>query len=646
MAHDVFISYSNQDKLTADAMCATLEAQGIRCWIAPRDIIPGQEWGEAIVGGITEARVMVVVFSHHSNESRQVMREVERAVNAGLAVLPFRIEDVTPSGSMEYFLSSMHWLDALTDNMEEHILSLAANVQSLLGKAGEAPKRRVPGAAAPAARKTPKAKSPFLSGRLKFISGAAVVVLALFILFFDFGGEEGDTVVEGEDGAAAIAVMEAAGIRKLKIEKVDEQDAPAAGVQFSASLTDDGIALTDKLKWNIYDENNKRIKSAHDIVPKFALPAGVYRLEVERDGLKGAAVFKSRDEKATSYAVVLGAGWMQASAVVAEGGQPMGDGLAWQVFDDATDPKKPLLKNYADQPRLLFFEGTYRVTANKGNAATEGAVEIRQGETVTTQLVLGAGTLVMTATLEEGGSPVSSDLAWQVYPADQPEDKSPVAKTYDAKTSLLVPAGRYRVRASHHHAQAYVVTNVEAGDTTEGVVNLNAGGLRALARLEGKGTQMSGDLSWHLNTPATGMGGKAKRITRTYDDTPAFVIPAGDYELTLKSGTAETTVTASVTPGQVTELEVVISVGRIQVAVVDGDGKTEFEKKPSCQIMTRAEGAFGPKPKQVSKFYGTAGEAILASGAYTVNCKAEDREGTADADIQSGDVTTVQLVIS
>ena len=48
------------------------------------------------------------------------MREVERAVHAGLAVMPFRTEDITPSGSMEYFLSSMHWLDALTGNMAQH----------------------------------------------------------------------------------------------------------------------------------------------------------------------------------------------------------------------------------------------------------------------------------------------------------------------------------------------------------------------------------------------------------------------------------------------------------------------------------------------------------------------------------------------
>jgi hypothetical protein len=41
MAHDVFISYSKNDKLTADAVGAKLEAAHIRCWIAPRDIFAG-----------------------------------------------------------------------------------------------------------------------------------------------------------------------------------------------------------------------------------------------------------------------------------------------------------------------------------------------------------------------------------------------------------------------------------------------------------------------------------------------------------------------------------------------------------------------------------------------------------------------------
>lgn len=72
MAHDVFISYSHHDKPQADAVCATLEAKGIRCWIAPRDVIPGQEWGAAIVEAIRASRVMVLVFSSHANPRRRL----------------------------------------------------------------------------------------------------------------------------------------------------------------------------------------------------------------------------------------------------------------------------------------------------------------------------------------------------------------------------------------------------------------------------------------------------------------------------------------------------------------------------------------------------------------------------------------------
>src|SRR6478736_8518584 len=90
MAHDVFISYSHVDKATADAACATLERNGIRCWIAPRDITPGDEWSAAIVKAIDQCRVMLLIFSASANDSRQIRREVERAINAGVTLVPVR----------------------------------------------------------------------------------------------------------------------------------------------------------------------------------------------------------------------------------------------------------------------------------------------------------------------------------------------------------------------------------------------------------------------------------------------------------------------------------------------------------------------------------------------------------------------------
>jgi DNA-binding beta-propeller fold protein YncE len=133
VAHDVFISYSHHDKPAADAVCATLEADGIRCWIAPRDVVPGQDWGEAIVDAIRSSRVMVLVFSQHANASPQIKREVERAVNAETVLIPFRIEDVAPERGLEYFLGTPHWLDAMTPPLESHLERLATAVKTFVG---------------------------------------------------------------------------------------------------------------------------------------------------------------------------------------------------------------------------------------------------------------------------------------------------------------------------------------------------------------------------------------------------------------------------------------------------------------------------------------------------------------------------------
>jgi len=132
MAHEVFISYATEDKRTADAVCAAVEARGFRCWMAPRDIAPGMPYGEAIVDAIQRSRVMVVVFSSHANTSVNIRKEVERAVSRGVAILPLRIEDVPPAKALDYFLGSLHWLDALTPPLEPHLEKLATAIAKTL----------------------------------------------------------------------------------------------------------------------------------------------------------------------------------------------------------------------------------------------------------------------------------------------------------------------------------------------------------------------------------------------------------------------------------------------------------------------------------------------------------------------------------
>lgn len=130
--YEVFISYSSRDRAIAEVVCQTLEATSIRCWIAPRNILGGLKWGEAIVGGLESCRTMVLIFSSDSNTSEQVGREVQLAVSMHLPIIPFRIDDVLPSRNMQYFLGASQWLDAFVPPMAKHVCRLVETIQAIL----------------------------------------------------------------------------------------------------------------------------------------------------------------------------------------------------------------------------------------------------------------------------------------------------------------------------------------------------------------------------------------------------------------------------------------------------------------------------------------------------------------------------------
>jgi ABC-type branched-subunit amino acid transport system substrate-binding protein len=139
MAHEVFICYASQDKAVAEAVCDELESREIGCWIAPRDVLPGMEWAETIVDAIDSSRALVLVLSNQSNISPQVIREVGRAAGKGIPIIPLRIDDVTLSKAMDYFISRHHWLDAQTGVQERHLKRLTETVQKILAQKGAPP---------------------------------------------------------------------------------------------------------------------------------------------------------------------------------------------------------------------------------------------------------------------------------------------------------------------------------------------------------------------------------------------------------------------------------------------------------------------------------------------------------------------------
>jgi hypothetical protein len=133
MDHDVFISYASAERDLATAICSRLEAAGFRCWIAPRDLMPGVEYPDALTQAVRGARCLVLVFSADALRSPHVLREVELAVSARVSILTVRTQTVPLEGSFAYLLSTVQWLDALGGSSERVLTTIAGAVSQLLG---------------------------------------------------------------------------------------------------------------------------------------------------------------------------------------------------------------------------------------------------------------------------------------------------------------------------------------------------------------------------------------------------------------------------------------------------------------------------------------------------------------------------------
>lgn len=115
MNHDVFISYSSQNKEAAQAICHTLEQNGIKCWMAPRDIPPGSEYGDLIDEAIKKASVVVVLFSETAATSLWVKGELNIAFEEQKVIIPFRLDKTPLQGQNRVILNQKHWIDAYPD---------------------------------------------------------------------------------------------------------------------------------------------------------------------------------------------------------------------------------------------------------------------------------------------------------------------------------------------------------------------------------------------------------------------------------------------------------------------------------------------------------------------------------------------------
>lgn len=108
---DVFISYGGPEFDTALEIRDYFEENGLKCWMAPRNITPGRHWSEDIMLGIIASKILVLVFSEHSKESKYVRSELQNAMKYNKTILTYNTDITIPKGEMEQLIGTRQWLE-------------------------------------------------------------------------------------------------------------------------------------------------------------------------------------------------------------------------------------------------------------------------------------------------------------------------------------------------------------------------------------------------------------------------------------------------------------------------------------------------------------------------------------------------------
>src|SRR4051812_3749361 len=161
----VFISHGSDDRDEAIALSDFIEARGIKTWIAPRNVRPGQDYSEQLQQAIEQCAAFVVLVTGKANTSPYVRAETEMAFSTNKPIFPVRQSDIQPAAGLAFFLKIRHWTDAFGKHGEAAMERLGLELDALCGgsvaeTAAPPPPAPIPQPVPPPAQPTPPPPQP------------------------------------------------------------------------------------------------------------------------------------------------------------------------------------------------------------------------------------------------------------------------------------------------------------------------------------------------------------------------------------------------------------------------------------------------------------------------------------------------------
>ena len=308
-------------------------------------------------------------------------------------------------------------------------------------------------------------------------------------------------------------------------------------------------------------------------------------------------------------------------AKLSERAAPLAEALHWIVTLEG-DAQIPVFEGRAVNPYVPVRAGRYRVELRDGPVSAQMTVAAAADKPTLAALTIDAGVLRVRVPTQKNGLNVPrvmvtvSKLATEAAPPLTAPPGEVVGAFQGAEGNLLLPAGRYLVRAEAGLLRAQRVVGLGAGGDQASEIPLEAGVLQLAAATAFPG--LSPVFILLEDDPDAPKG--RREVARSADRNAEFVVAPGTYTIVMRLGDVETRERVQVAAGDVARRT--LAVAGAQVGLASRLGPQPLDDNVTYRI-DRIDGVPGDlltvsRPQPVL---------LLAAGRYRI----EGRYGTANA---------------
>lgn len=352
----------------------------------------------------------------------------------------------------------------------------ASGLENALGRAVEATQGTKVQSEAPAKPEPDPLSDKNFRGIARLVAGADPISDTKSDVVWSFykssGGQKGDYIATVYGSPAADAMEPGEYIVHVKYgyverefpfkveKKISTLDVALDAGYVTSDGSVEGAGKADGVTWEVHTEKGEYVATDYEAVPKFVLPAGNYKLTLTKGASKNEKAFSLAAGDSINVSMTLDVGKLAVSAVYAQSGPKVEQGIAVEVRRPAkSDIEQPVWVATVYDPISQFDlpAGRYEVVIGVGYAKRVFPVEIKSGDTLRVNFNLEAGVL---------GVSVPEGSTVEIFSAERDINnrRTWIGTDYDAEKSVALNAGNY-----------VVIVTTKAGKKSEHAISVSPG---------------------------------------------------------------------------------------------------------------------------------------------------------------------------